>query len=110
MKSVMDIQKAKDVFLPRSREELEAMSAAEIDAAIAELRRRQKRSRPAPVRLSVWGDAFGGGFGGGGNSYRIPSVQEGWAEDARNLRGDWEKVGRDMWIGMLQHAKSENSA
>ncbi len=108
------MQKTNTTFLPQTAAELEAMSAEEIDAAIVELRRLQERNSPikiARARLKsrgVWGDAFGGGFGGGdGALYKIPSIAEGWAEDALNLRGDWERVGRDMWIGVLQNALIE---
>lgn len=101
------------VVLPLTKADVDAMSAAEIDAAIAELRRRQKRHPPAKVvrvRLKhgrVWGDAFGGGFFGRLRLPEIPSIEEGWAMDAANLRGDMERVGCDMWIGVLQHALSE---
>ena len=100
------MKSSKKISLPRTAADLEAMSAAEIDAAIAELRRLQKKSLPPPHRLSVWGDGFGAGFGGRWD-FQIPSIEESWAQDAANLRGDFERVGRDMWIGMLQHAKSE---
>ena len=90
--------------------DLEAMSAEEIDAAVAELRRRQKES--APVKFpskrgwGVWGDAFAGGLDGGYSPPKLPSIEECWAADAAKLRGDFERAGRDMWLGLLRHAKS----
>ena len=33
-------------------------------------------------------------------------ITENWAQDTANLRGDMERIGRDMWIGVLQHSKS----
>ena len=101
--------------LPRTAADLEIMSAEEIESLITELRRWQKAS--SPVKISrvrfksrgVWGDAFGGGFFGRRRSSKteIESVRGGWAKDAENLRGDWERVGRDMWIGLLQNALIE---
>lgn len=94
--------------------DLEAMSAEEIDAAVAELRRRQKES--APVKFpskrggGIWG-GFGCGLSGGSGKRReelgLPDIDgDGFAADAENLRGDLERVGRDMWLGLLRHAKS----
>ena len=107
----------KIVSLPETDAELNALSAAEIEALIAALRKKQEESSPSAkitrVRFKsrgVWGNAFGGGFRSRIKKREIPSIAEGWARDAANIRGDFERVGRDMWIGVLQNALSEKRA
>ena len=103
-----------NLSLPQTADELEAMNTEEIDVIIAELRRRQKESASVKFRsartLGVWGDAFGDGLDGGmrkwGKDLGILNIDEdGFVVDAENLQGDLERVGCDMWIGLLQHAK-----
>ena len=107
----------KIVSLPETDAELNALSAAEIEALIAALRKKQEESSPAKIADEylksggVWGNAFGGGFWGHWpSSLEMDSVQAGWETDAANIRGDFERVGRDMWIGVLQNALSEKRA
>lgn len=109
------MSKNNEIKLPQTAAELEAMGAEEIDAAITGLRRRQKESAPVKFRavryFGLRGDAFAGGLSGGTDKwwkeFGIPDIEEdGFAADAKNLRGDMERVGRDMWMGLLQHAKS----
>ena len=92
------------IALPRTAAELEAMSAADINAAITELRRLQRESLPIKPRIARFGICGGGLFG---STHRLEmSMEDGFAIDAKNLHDDFERVGRDMWIGVLQHAQN----
>ena len=100
------------IALPRTAAELESMSAADINAAIAELRRLQRESLPIKPRIARFG-ICGGALGGGlfGSTHRLEmSMEDGFAIDAKNLHDDFERVGRDMWIGVLQHAQNSKNA
>ncbi|MGI9338148.1 MAG: hypothetical protein ACR2P4_06550 [Gammaproteobacteria bacterium] len=73
-----------------------AMSAEELDSAIAQLRRRQEELAP------VINDAED-----------VPDFStsgDGWETDAANLRGDMERVGLDMWIGILRTEQARKVA
>lgn len=73
-----------------------AMSAEELDTAIAQLRRRQES-----LSRAVFGD---------GDNY-APDFRNGdWETDAANLRGDMERVGIDMWIGLLRAERARKAA
>ncbi len=87
--------------------DIDAMSVEEIDAAIAELRRRQEadaregarrllEESAASLSLSRW--------------LSPPPIEEAWKTDADNLSGDMERVGRDMWIAVLRAERARKTA
>ena len=79
-----------------------AMSAEEIDTAIGELQQRQAQLAPR------WQPPGSFGFG---QWHKPPSVKSGgWHSDAEKLRGDMERVGIDMWIGVLRAAQARKTA
>lgn len=80
-----------------------AMSAEELDDAIAQLRRRQKALAPDWQLPALSGFGFG-------EWHKPPGIKlRGWHQDAANLRGDVERVGADMRIGMLRAAQARKT-
>ena len=94
------------------------MSVEEIDNTIAELRRQQRASSPVKIRRKTLWDFTASMYDNiadmgalSSSRYRgMPSISksiaQNWAQDAANLRGDGERISRDMWIGILQHSKN----
>ena len=101
------------IALPRTAAELEAMSAADINAAITELRRLQRESLPVP-KFHFKPKSFLSTFPLDLNpppvrfkhrSLGAPGIYEdGFAIDAKNLSEDMKRVGRGMWIAWLRIA------
>ena len=98
---------------PKRQKHIAEMSADECDSAIRDLRQKQSESMPRTIvtgrSRSVWDwltdldDVDISDL-----PLRRPrSIAEDWEQDAANLRGDMERVGRDMWIGMLSYHKDK---
>lgn len=104
-----------DAFNPKSISEIEAMSISEIDNVISMLRQRQYKfsfghKSPRKYRHADFLSLFGRDF-----SVRDKENQDAlglgdidpFATDMQNLQGDMERVGRDMWIGVLHYVRSQ---
>ena len=98
---------------PKRQKHIAEMSADECDSAIRDLRQKQSESMPRTIvtgrSRSVWDwltdldDVDISDL-----PLRRPrSIAEDWEQDAANLRGDMDRVGRDMWIGMLSYHKDK---
>lgn len=94
-------------------ESLESMSRDDIDAIIAALRLLQQEAlfNAYPSSREYISPSF---FSIGGadldeNEEEFPSFVnfDSFAADKRNMQHDMEMVGRDMWLGVLQHARSQ---
>ena len=89
------------------------MSADECDSAIRDLRQKQSESMPRTIvtgrSRSAWDWLTGmDDVDISDLPLRRPrSIAEDWEQDAANLRGDMNRVGRDMWIGMLSYHKDK---
>lgn len=89
--------------------DIDAMSAEELDAEINKLLLLQQKL--SPVRVDEQPSGFGFSLGGGWDDVPDYSpLRDGWREDADNLRGDMERVGLDMWIGLLRTARANKHA
>ena len=93
------------------------MSVEEIDNTIAELRRLQRLSAPVKIRRKTFwdftvdmydniADIGNMSFSRFSTPRMSKSISEDWEQDTANLRGDMERISRDMWIGILQHSKN----
>ena len=89
------------------------MSADECDSAIRDLRQKQSESMPTTILAgrshSDWDwltDLDDVDISDLPLS-RPRSIAKDWEQDAANLRADMERVGRDMWIGMLSYHKDK---
>ena len=89
------------------------MGADECDSAIRDLRQKQSESMPRTIvtgrSRSAWDWLTGmDDVDISDLPLRRPrSIAEDWEQDAANLRGDMNRVGRDMWIGMLSYHKDK---
>ena len=104
-----------DTFNPKSISEIEAMSISEIDNMISILRQRQYNfsfghKSPRKYRHENFLSLFGGDFSvkdkEDKNTFGL-SDSDPFATDMKNLQGDMERVGRDMWIGVLHYVRSQ---
>lgn len=103
---------ARKITLPKTVADVKAMNVEEFDKTIGALRRLQRS--PSLLRRnnhSLFGLCATDPFSRlqERKSRYLSSGGDGFAEDARKLRGDWENVGRDMWIGVLKHEREKKA-
>lgn len=94
---------------PQTREEMNALSPAEIDLLREQVRARQQHlMEQSRVRYKRPFSLFGlrWGFGASRNHYPKDFYKNPFQIDSENLARDGELVAGDMWLGILGYERS----